>query len=134
MSDIETHRRDLSGYKRGIRNKYGDEVWNNSYFLVLRTLKDHGTQNRREVANHVNTIRRAQGKRGFIFGTVSGYLSYLAGSGYVMAERVRFRETDIGKEVWTITATGVWALNHKDELLKKTKEDQRRRAKERRST
>lgn len=127
---VETHRRDLSGYKRGIRNKYGDEVWNASYFLVLRALKDHGTQNRREVANHVNATRRAQGKRGFIFGTISGYLSFLAGSGYVVAER-----TDKpGKEVWSITASGIWALNHKDELLKKTKEQQRKRTKECRST
>lgn len=130
---IDEHRRDLSGYKRGIRNKYGDEVWNNSYFLVLQALKDHGTQSRREVANHVNAMRREQGKRGFIYATVSGYLSFLAGSGYVMAERVRHRDTDVGKEVWSITASGIWALNHKDELLKKTKEDQRRRAKERRA-
>ena len=127
---ISEGRLDLSGYKHGIRNKYGDEVWNASYFLVLRALRDHGTQSRREVANRVNTMRRKQGKRGFIFGTVSGYLSFLAGSGYVMAERTE----KPGKEVWSITASGVWALNHKEELLKKTKEDQRRRSKERRST
>jgi len=131
---VDTHRRDLNGYKRGIRNKYGDEVWNAHYFLALQALKDHGTQSRREVANHVNTMRREQGKQGFIYGTISGYLSKLAGSGYVMAERIRREETDVGKEMWSITATGVWASNHKDELLRKTKEDQRRRSKERRST
>ena len=133
MSDIETHRRDLGGYKFGIRNKYGDEVWNSNYFLVLQALKDHGTQSRREVANHVNAMRREQGKPGFIFGTISGYLSKLAGSAYVVAVRMRFAKADVGKELWSLTVSGMWALQHKDELLKKTKEDQRRRSKERRA-
>ena len=131
---IYTHRRDLGGYKHGIRNKYGDEVWNAHYFMILQVLKDHGRQSRREVAKYVNAIRREQGKRGFIYGTISGYLSKLAGSDYVMAERIRVEEKDVGKEMWSITTSGIWALNHKDELLRKTKEQQRKWAKERRST
>lgn len=128
---VDTHRRDLSGYKHGIKGKDGKEVWNPIYFDILEYLSDHPRQRRLDVAKHINEARRAQGKRGFIFGTISGYLSKLAGSGYVMAERVRRKETDVGKEIWSITEKGIWALNHKDELLRKTKEQQRLRAKER---